>query len=188
MTERLIDILPLIQQLAQKKSIAHGLMIGQQCSLADWPGEWQTLAFHQLEKLPFTQRFDLAVVDLTQSNTITSPSHDYEGKLILGKVNPLTNTATSQPDSAISNLDFLAKQKSLTQGLTRLRDLLARQVLVLANQQYSSLLHTLGFSQVEQLEQEMFIWQFNILSYKQTPDWLNSKYWANPENWDKYRW
>ncbi|MCG3882567.1 DUF6231 family protein [Psychrobacter sp. Ps3] len=32
------------------------------------------------------------------------------------------------------------------------------------------------------------LWQFNLYDYKHLPNWLNSKYWANPENWDKYRW
>ena len=32
------------------------------------------------------------------------------------------------------------------------------------------------------------LWQFNLYDYKRLPNWLNSKYWANPENWDKYRW
>ena len=37
-----------------------------------------------------------------------------------------------------------------------------------------------------QLENEF--WQFNILTYKQVPDWLNARFWANPENWTKFRW
>lgn len=32
------------------------------------------------------------------------------------------------------------------------------------------------------------LWQFNLYDYKKLPNWLNSEYWANPENWDKYRW
>ncbi|MFE1698566.1 DUF6231 family protein, partial [Acinetobacter baumannii] len=24
--------------------------------------------------------------------------------------------------------------------------------------------------------------------YKHVPDWFNSKFWANPENWNKFRW
>ncbi|WP_221179020.1 DUF6231 family protein, partial [Pseudomonas chlororaphis] len=26
------------------------------------------------------------------------------------------------------------------------------------------------------------------LEYKQVPDWLNSRFWANPENFGKYWW
>lgn len=32
------------------------------------------------------------------------------------------------------------------------------------------------------------LWQFNLYDYKQLPNWLNADYWANPENWGKYRW
>ena len=34
----------------------------------------------------------------------------------------------------------------------------------------------------------LILWQFNLYDYKMLPNWLNSKYWANPENWDKQRW
>lgn len=34
----------------------------------------------------------------------------------------------------------------------------------------------------------LVLWQFNLYDYKKLPNWLNSKYWANPENWDKQRW
>ncbi|WP_221179227.1 DUF6231 family protein, partial [Pseudomonas protegens] len=27
-----------------------------------------------------------------------------------------------------------------------------------------------------------------LLEYKQVPDWLNSRFWANPENFGKYWW
>lgn len=30
--------------------------------------------------------------------------------------------------------------------------------------------------------------EFDIAHYKNTPDWLNAKGWANPQNWDKFRW
>lgn len=32
------------------------------------------------------------------------------------------------------------------------------------------------------------LWQFNLYDYKRLPNWLNNKYWANPENWNKHRW
>ncbi|WP_259740705.1 DUF6231 family protein, partial [Pseudomonas poae] len=27
-----------------------------------------------------------------------------------------------------------------------------------------------------------------LLDYKQVPDWLNARFWANPENFGKYWW
>lgn len=32
------------------------------------------------------------------------------------------------------------------------------------------------------------LYAFDIATYKVTPDWLNSRYWANPELWDRYWW
>jgi len=29
---------------------------------------------------------------------------------------------------------------------------------------------------------------YNIKNYRPKHDWLNSRFWANPENYDKYRW
>ena len=88
-------------------------------------------------------------------------------------------------------------------SLTKLRDLLARRVLVIVTAQalhdLVEQLHALGFSQMDSpadsntnskpdVDPAWQIWQFNILDYKQVPDWLNAKFWANPENFHKYRW
>lgn len=171
MTEWPLDILPLINRLAAEKPIAQGLLVADHHSNAAWPGEWQCIGIDQLATLPFSKRYDLAVMALYQTH--------YEA-----------NPATHKPDALINNLgaDSLSNKTALTQQLTRLRDLLARRVLILAHPHYNSLLHALGFSQIEQLTEQLILWQFNILSYKQVPEWLNSRFWANPENWDKYRW
>ncbi len=34
----------------------------------------------------------------------------------------------------------------------------------------------------------LLLYHYDIYDYKLTPDWLNSKYWANPHMWDKARW
>ncbi|WP_026470447.1 DUF6231 family protein [Alkanindiges illinoisensis] len=172
MTDWPIDILPLIDRLAQEKPIAQGLLVGKHKTTPHWPGTWQSIALHELATLAFTQRYDLAVIALYHSY--------YEGNLAAN--NPAL--PINQPDSIAGSKN----QQLLVQGITRLRDLLARRVLVLASPDFGATLHALGFSQIEQLSQDLVIWQFNILSYKQVPDWLNSKYWANPENWNKYRW
>ena len=80
-------------------------------------------------------------------------------------------------------------QKS--QILVKLRDLMAKRIVVISSQQDEKLLRALGFSQVMhdlQAQQDAILWQFNILTYKHVPDWLNAKYWANPQHWDQYRW
>ncbi|WP_296204027.1 DUF6231 family protein [Psychrobacter sp. UBA3962] len=75
----------------------------------------------------------------------------------------------------------------------RLRDLFAEQSLLLTYTPLSELnFNCLGYiaHPIETSDEipDFVSWQFNLYDYKQRPDWLNAKYWANPENFDKYRW
>ncbi len=78
------------------------------------------------------------------------------------------------------------------QTLSRLRDLHARRLVVLFPQhpddshtvQHADLI-SLG---LKALESQPGIFYHDLFDYKDTPDWLNSRFWANPENWDKFRW
>lgn len=37
-------------------------------------------------------------------------------------------------------------------------------------------------------EQVLTLFTYDLREYKQVPDWLNAKFWANPENYGKYWW
>jgi hypothetical protein len=37
-------------------------------------------------------------------------------------------------------------------------------------------------------EQVLTLFTYDLREYKQVPDWLNAKFWANPENFGKYWW
>ncbi len=79
----------------------------------------------------------------------------------------------------------------MSQILVKLRDLFAKRLVVISKLQDEKLLRALGFTQLIDKtthEADFALWQFNILTYKHVPDWFNSKFWANPENWDKFRW
>lgn len=88
--------------------------------------------------------------------------------------------------------DMLAlSEQQKTQILVKLRDLLAKRIVVVNKLQDEQLLRALGFTQLidkTSHDSDFALWQFNILTYKHIPDWFNSKFWANPENWDKFRW
>ncbi|OTG82592.1 hypothetical protein B9T33_03850 [Acinetobacter sp. ANC 5054] len=82
-------------------------------------------------------------------------------------------------------------EQQKTQMLVKLRDLMAKRIVVVSKLQDERLLRALGFTQLIDKtthESDFALWQFNILTYKHIPDWFNSKFWANPENWDKFRW
>lgn len=79
--------------------------------------------------------------------------------------------------------------------IAALRDLYAKRLLVfvppMAFHWKSETLLGLGLSLLAnyELEGESYqAWSFDILTYKPAPDWLNPRFWANPENWNKYRW
>jgi len=80
--------------------------------------------------------------------------------------------------------------------LSRLRDLLARRVLIMIRPDADVIWsrHTLigcGYTHlVDCLHHDecITLFQFDIATYKHTPDWLGPSNWANPEMWDKYRW
>lgn len=85
--------------------------------------------------------------------------------------------------------DLSTKQKS--QSLVKLRDLMAKRIVVVSALEDEKLLRALGFTQLIDKtahSSNFALWQFNILTYKHVPDWFNAKFWANPENWDKFRW
>ena len=37
-------------------------------------------------------------------------------------------------------------------------------------------------------EQVLSLFTYDLREYKQVPDWLNAKFWANPQNFGKYWW
>ena len=52
-------------------------------------------------------------------------------------------------------------------------------------------LAALGFTCIHQYpfkNHAFHLFRFSLYNYKRTPDWLNSRFWANPERWDKTRW
>ena len=84
-----------------------------------------------------------------------------------------------------------ASSQDKSQLLVKLRDLMAKRIVVVSRLQDEQLLRALGFTQLIDKTahgSDFALWQFNILTYKHVPDWFNSRFWANPENWNKFRW
>jgi hypothetical protein len=77
--------------------------------------------------------------------------------------------------------------------LGRIRDLHAARMLVLtgAAEGLRNDLIALGMERLSTGEEEScdaVLYAFDLGRYKRTPDWLNARHWANPENWGRYRW
>ena len=151
------DFVPLLLQfVAEEKKLGAAISIDFKPQ-QHWSGQWQYCSLSEVLNLPFSQRYDLALVNLIKHSNILT-----------------------------------AHQGQLEHALVRLRDLFAKKVIVVADPSIGKALHALGFSQILDLlpdvQQGVQIWQFNILTYKQVPDWFNAKFCANPDNWDKFRW
>lgn len=75
--------------------------------------------------------------------------------------------------------------------IMRYRDLYAAHLLIAVDDSID--LYAYGLTLFEttdniQHHHSIALWEFNLYDYKKLPSWLNSDYWANPENWDKNRW
>lgn len=96
---------------------------------------------------------------------------------------------------AVLSADWLQAAEAagrLQRDLAALRDLYAEGIVAIARtdcplrpQQWRAL----GFRPWwRDADSGVTLQGFNLYDYKHRPDWLNAKYWANPELWDVYRW
>ena len=91
-------------------------------------------------------------------------------------------------------LEHLSKPQGLTL-LGGIRNLNASRIAVLADLPASGWQETDFYSLALQAserfqrdDQVLTLFTYDLLDYKQVPDWLNSRFWANPENFGKYWW
>lgn len=94
----------------------------------------------------------------------------------------------------VSNVTETLSKHEATQWLGMLRNRLTQHVIVIADAaiaerqgwQLSDYL-ALGLKSVVTVNNYQ-IFSYAIESYQPKREWLNSRFWANPENYDKYRW
>ncbi|QXH48073.1 hypothetical protein KSS93_09230 [Pseudomonas xanthosomatis] len=91
-------------------------------------------------------------------------------------------------------LEHLPKRDGL-QLLGGIRNLNASRVAVLADLVacgwQATDFFSLALSASEKFQrdgQELSLFTYDLHDYKQVPDWLNAKFWANPQNFGKYWW
>ena len=95
---------------------------------------------------------------------------------------------------AVDCLEHLSKPQGLTL-LGGIRNLNASRIAVLVDLGACGWKDTDFFSLALQAgersqrdEQVLTLFTYDLLDYKQVPDWLNARFWANPENFGKYWW
>ena len=91
-------------------------------------------------------------------------------------------------------LEHLEKRDGL-QLLGGIRNLNASRIAVLADKKASDWgdrdFYSLALQAPERFqrdEQVLDLFTYDVRDYKQVPDWLNAKFWANPQNFGKYWW
>ena len=94
---------------------------------------------------------------------------------------------------AIAQLEKDLDAREARQLIAVLRDLLARQMLVFVPESLLDEAALLGLGLTRQARYDIDgeawqAWSYDIRTYKSVPDWLNPRFWANPENWNKFRW
>lgn len=100
------------------------------------------------------------------------PSHRFDLALLIHALEPLEQAAGEHL-------------------IARIRDLLAPALLLAMRPDARSANALRGLGLVHAGESDdgaVALWTWDIATYKVTPDWLNSRYWANPELFDVYWW
>lgn len=143
---------------------------------------------HEITQLFPSQQFDsiLLISDATPADT-----GDLQG------VSCFTLKEALDPENLSGKWDLLVIQTAninpelpeIQQLIGRCRDILARRLAILLEEaplaEVRQQLIGLG---LHQLPGYAGVFYHDLYDYKPTPDWLNNRFWANPELWNKYRW
>jgi hypothetical protein len=104
-----------------------------------------------------------------------------------------SGTQRQRAELAIAAINSGSSPREASQLIAAMRDLLARQSLVFVPENLLDDTTLIGLGLTRQAHfdvdgENWQAWSYDIRTYKAVPDWLNPKFWANPENWNKYRW
>ena len=143
-----------------------GLIIGNdrqsvfsQIQAIDQAVSWEAFDYQQFIAHRFAKRYDLAVIILSNDSAIDTQIIQRCRDLFAKHCLVVQNL--SEPATGVDVVSF---------GFSRLHE----QPIVENDPDH----HTTSYQ----------VWQFNLFDYKHLPDWFNSKFWANPELWNKFRW
>lgn len=119
--------------------------------------------------------------------------HEDTRHLEPGRATPETLSGTAYDLAVIARTLEKLSRKDAGMLLSRLRDLHTRRFLTLVRlggegDWTNTDLIAYGMKRCGRFANDYALYRFNIYDYKDTPDWLNAKYWAHPERWGKERW
>jgi hypothetical protein len=95
----------------------------------------------------------------------------------------------------ISHLTESMDKQAGQQWLGMIKNLYAPHIILITNPELAELQGwaftdylALGFKHIAGSEDGLQIFGYAIENYQSERDWLNNRFWANPELYDKYRW
>jgi hypothetical protein len=146
--------------------------------------------------LPFIRQFTCDTVLLTgeAANTLEKELNNSRSYTLYSPFQLDQLQALPQFDLAIvSDLIEMTPKKQATEWLGMLKNGHCQHIILIiettqlaqSDWQLADFL-ALGFKL--SLKDEHTVFSYNIKDYQFKKDWLNSRFWANPENFDKYRW
>lgn len=109
------------------------------------------------------------------------------------RATPDTLSGTAYDLAVVADALERLPRKDAGMLLSRLRDLHSKRFLALVRlggggAWCNTDLIAYGMKRCGEFADDYALYRFNIYDYKDTPDWLNAKYWAHPERWGKERW
>jgi len=122
---------------------------------------------------------------LVTSNQVPLPAElanqRYDLAIIADQLEHLPQRAGVELLAGLRNLS--ASRLALLVDLSQTLDWQENDFFALALQRHAS------FTQNDSInDRSLALYTYDLADYKQVPDWLNNKYWANPEMFDKYWW
>lgn len=147
--------------------------------------------------LPFVEQFQAKTVLAAGEAAITlcNDLHDTRSSVLKTPftLEQLDNIGTIDL-AIISNIIESSSKEKASEWLGVLRNRHTQHIIVITDKNKSALqgwqladFLALGLKKIADI-QNQDIYAYAIENYQQKRDWLNSRFWANPEHYNKYRW
>ncbi len=147
--------------------------------------------------LPFIEQFQAKTLLLAGETAITlcNDLHDTRSFVLTTpfKLEQLDDVGAIHV-AIISDLIESSNKTKANEWLGILRNRHTQHIIVISNKNKTTLQDwqfadflALGLKKIANV-QNQHVYAYAIENYHEKRDWLNSRFWANPENYNKYRW
>jgi len=147
--------------------------------------------------LPFIDQFQAKTLLVGGETAITlcNDLHDTRSTVLTTPFNlEQLEDLTSIDLAIISDITEMLSKESATEWLAMVRNRHTQHIIVIADNEKAA---QQGWQLADYLalglkhlghDNNLYVYAYAIESYQPKRDWLTSRFWANPENYNKYRW